>query len=64
MVRGAFSDDGGLAASARLARPDGVALDVMGNLYFVERDTFRVRVVNGVTSPQTNFSISNRGSIS
>jgi len=59
-----FSDDGGLAASARLARPDGVALDVMGNLYFVERDTFRVRVVNGVTSPQTNFSISNRGSIS
>ena len=57
-----FSGDGGMATSARLARPGAVAVDGSGNLYIADSDNNRVRrvdsqgiittVVTGVHSPR------------
>jgi uncharacterized protein (TIGR03437 family) len=41
----AFSGDGGLAASASLSYPQGVAVDAAGNLYIADYDNDRVREV-------------------
>ena len=41
-----FTGDGGAATSARLNRPNGVALDAEGNLYIADRDNHRVRMVD------------------
>ncbi|MBD2700854.1 hypothetical protein IC229_09405 [Spirosoma sp. BT702] len=41
-----YSGDGGLATSAQLWSPVGVAVDVTGNLYIAERLNHRVRKVN------------------
>jgi len=38
--------DGGPATSARVAAPDGVAVDGQGNVYIADRDQQRVRKVN------------------
>ena len=38
--------DGGPATSARVALPDGVAVDGSGNVYIADRDQMRVRKVN------------------
>jgi sugar lactone lactonase YvrE len=38
--------DGGPATSARVASPDGVAVDGQGNVYIADRDQMRVRKVN------------------
>ncbi len=38
--------DGGLAASARLFQPSGVALDGSGNVYIADTSNHRVRMVN------------------
>jgi PASTA domain/NHL repeat len=38
--------DGGPATSARVALPDGVAVDGQGNVYIADRDQMRVRKVN------------------
>src|SRR4249919_667262 len=45
-----FSGDGGLAVNAAMDRPDGLALDTSGNLYFSDRGNRRVRKIapNGV----------------
>ncbi len=59
-----YSEDGGPATSALLWGPSSLTLDAMGNLYFSERETNRIRIVYGVASPQTRFSISNLGSLS
>ncbi len=40
-----FSGDGGLAVSAELAAPDGVAVDGAGNLAIADNRDYRVRVV-------------------
>ncbi len=44
-----FSGDGGLATSAKLNLPIGVALDSAGNLFIVERNNSLVRRVDAVT---------------
>ncbi|PYV07226.1 MAG: hypothetical protein DMG07_29300, partial [Acidobacteria bacterium] len=43
-----FSGDGGLATSALLNQPDGVAVDASGNLYIVDGVNYRVRKVTPV----------------
>jgi hypothetical protein len=44
-----FSGDGGLATSAQLYRPTGVAVDGSGNIYFSDRDNERIRKVSSTT---------------
>jgi len=44
---GGFSGDGGLASSAKLNFPEGVAVDSAGNLYIADNDRIR-KVSNGV----------------
>jgi trimeric autotransporter adhesin len=41
-----FSGDGGLAISAQLDRPDGVAVDAAGNLYITDMGNARIRKVS------------------
>ena len=43
---GAFSGDGGLATSARLNFPTGVAVDASGNLFIADRSNDRIRKVD------------------
>jgi trimeric autotransporter adhesin len=43
---GGYNGDGGLATSASLYYPYGVALDVSGNIYIVDTGNFRVRLVS------------------
>jgi uncharacterized protein (TIGR03437 family) len=40
-----FSGDGGTAASAQLAAPEGIALDSSGNLYIADTQNDRIRMV-------------------
>ncbi|MBX2905751.1 MAG: T9SS type A sorting domain-containing protein [Taibaiella sp.] len=40
-----FSGDGGLAVSAELNNPQGIAIDAAGNLYIVDRGNNRVRKI-------------------
>jgi DNA-binding beta-propeller fold protein YncE len=42
-----FSGDGGLATSASLNYPNGIALDANGNLFIVDNGNNRIRKVNG-----------------
>jgi uncharacterized protein (TIGR03437 family) len=41
-----FSGDGGLATSARLDMPRGVAVDGVGNIFFCDSNTHRVRKID------------------
>jgi sugar lactone lactonase YvrE len=41
-----YSGDGGLAIEAKMSRPQGVALDSAGNLYFTDSDNHRIRRVD------------------
>jgi trimeric autotransporter adhesin len=41
-----FGGDGGLATSAELAGPSGIAFDTQGNMYISDTSNYRVRVVN------------------
>jgi uncharacterized protein (TIGR03437 family) len=42
---GGYAGDGGVATSARLNNPAGLALDAAGNLYISDRDNNRIRVL-------------------
>jgi sugar lactone lactonase YvrE len=42
-----FSGDGGLAIEADLSRPQGVAVDALGNVYFADSDNHVIRRVDG-----------------
>lgn len=46
---GGYGGDGGLATSAKLNNPTGVALDGAGNLYIADQGNGRIREVNAVT---------------
>lgn len=49
-----FGGDGGLATSAMLAYPSGLAFDAAGNLYIADTDNYRIRMVSapfGITPP-------------
>jgi uncharacterized protein (TIGR03437 family) len=57
---GGFSGDGGLATSAHLTGPTGVAVDAAGNLYIVDTGNARIRlvskgVINTVAGGGTSF---------
>jgi sugar lactone lactonase YvrE len=41
----AYSGDGGSAAAASLARPRGLSIDSLGNLYFADSDNHRIRSI-------------------
>jgi trimeric autotransporter adhesin len=46
-----YGGDGGLATSARLDYPGGIAVDASGNIYIADADNYRIRVVtksNGI----------------
>ncbi len=49
---GAFAGDGGPATSARLNNPTDVAVDSAGNLYILDTNNYRIRMVdtNGIIS--------------
>lgn len=50
------SGDNGAAIDAQLAGPEGVAVDVAGNLYIADTNNHRIRVVDASTNTITNFA--------
>ena len=50
-----FGGDGGPGTSARLSRPDGVAVDGAGNVYISDSSNFRVRAWNASTGDITTI---------
>jgi sugar lactone lactonase YvrE len=54
--RGGFSGDGGPAVSAGLSNPNGVAVDALGNLFFVDGYSYRIRRVDAVTGVITTVA--------
>ncbi|MFD1143640.1 T9SS type A sorting domain-containing protein [Larkinella insperata] len=53
-----FSGDGGVATSARLNFPEGIALDGKGNLFIADEANDRIRKVTAVTAPVGVLSFS------
>ena len=51
-----FSGDGGLAVSAELNNPQGIAIDAAGNLYIVDRGNDRLRKVTFSTGVITTIA--------
>ncbi len=55
---GSFSGDGGVATSAELDTPSGVAVDSAGNVYIADADNNRIRIVNTGSSTITLAGVS------
>jgi hypothetical protein len=53
---GAFSGDGGAATAARLYYPDGVAIDVIGNVYIADNQNNRIRMLTASTGIITTIA--------
>jgi trimeric autotransporter adhesin len=53
---GDYSGDGGLATSATLSRPSGIAFDASGNIYIVDTNNNRIRMVTKSTGIITTVS--------
>lgn len=51
-----FSGDGGLAISAELNNPQGIAIDAAGNLYIVDRGNSRIRKITFSTGIITTLA--------
>ncbi len=56
-----FSGDGGPATAATLYSPEGIAFDVLGNVYISDRYNQRIRVVNAAGVISTFAGTGNRG---
>jgi hypothetical protein len=52
----AFSGDGGLAVSATLNGPTGVAIDTFGNLYIADNNNHRIRKIDALTKVITTIA--------
>ena len=53
-----FSGDGGDATEAKLSLPEGIWIDLSGNLYIADTGNNRIRLVKGVATP---MAVSPRG---
>jgi len=51
-----FSGDGGLATQAQLDYPEGVWVDSSGNMFIVDTDNCRIRMVDGTTAIITTIA--------
>jgi uncharacterized repeat protein (TIGR01451 family) len=51
-----YTGDGGLAISAELHYPEGVAVDASGNLYIADTENLRIREVSAVTGVITTVA--------
>ena len=51
-----FSGDGGLASQAQLDYPEGLWVDSSGNLFIVDTDNCRIRMVDGTTNIITTIA--------
>lgn len=60
---GTYTGDGGIATSATVSNPTGVALDGAGNLYIADTGNNVIRVINGVTGVITTFAGNSSGTI-
>ncbi len=58
---GGFAGDGGIATSAKLTEPKGIALDSANNIYIADADNSRIRVVSALSGYIA--SIAGNGSI-
>jgi uncharacterized protein (TIGR03437 family) len=56
-----FFGDGGLATSAQLNNPTGVAVDAAGNLYIADKTNFRIRMVSATGTITTIAGKSSSG---
>ncbi len=50
-----YSGDGGMATSAELNFPEGLALDATGDLYIAEYLNYRVRIISGNINTMNNY---------
>ncbi len=53
---GSFSGDGGPATAANLNNPDGIAIDVSGNVYFSDQGNSRIRRIDATTGIITTIA--------
>lgn len=53
LAAGAFAGDGGLATEANLQSPEGVAVDLAGNIYIADTQNNRIRKVTAIATATT-----------
>ena len=58
-----FSGDGGVATGAQLYYPEGICVDVSGNVYIVDRENYKIRLVTRRLSVPSGQPVTNTPSI-